>query len=116
MRHHNSNRKFGRVTKVRKGLMRSLAVALVEKGKIKTTEPKAKELRPYVEKLVTAGKKNTLASRRAIIEKIGGAKSAKIILETLSPKYMDRKGGYTRITKLGKRLKDASPMAYIEFI
>ena len=116
MRHHNANRKFGRVTKVRKGLMRSLAVALVEKGKIKTTEAKAKELRPYVEKMVTAGKKNTLAARRNIIEKVGSEKVAKLVIENLSPKYMEVKGGYTRITKLGRRLKDASPMAYIEFI
>ena len=116
MRHHNANRKFGRVTKVRKGLMRSLAVALIEKGKIKTTEAKAKELRPYVEKVVTSGKKNTIASRRNIIEKVGSEKCAKQIVEVIAPKYADVKGGYTRIIKLGRRLKDASPMAYIEFV
>lgn len=116
MRHHNTNRKFGRVRKVRKGLMRSLVVALVEKGKIKTTEPKAKSLRPIVEKLVTRGKKNTLAARRVIIDQTGSAAVAKNIVEKISPKYMDRKGGYTRIVKLGRRLKDASPMAYIEFV
>ena len=116
MRHHNANRKFGRVTKVRKGLMRSLAVALVEKGKIKTTMAKAKELRPYVEKIVTAGKKNTIAARRNIIEKVGSEKAAKHVVDVLAPKYLEVKGGYTRITKLGRRLKDASPMAYIEFV
>ena len=116
MRHHNANRKFGRVTKVRTGLMRSLAVALVEKGKIKTTEAKAKELRPYVEKIVTSGKKNTLASRRNIVSKVGSESVAKQVIEVLAPKYADVKGGYTRIIKLGRRLKDASPMAYIEFV
>ena len=116
MRHHNANRKFGRVKKVRVGLMRSLAVALVEKGKIKTTEAKAKELRPYVEKLVTHGKKNTLAARRVIISKVGSAKVAKKLIEEVGPKYAEKKGGYLRIIKLGQRLKDASPMAYIEFV
>ncbi|MEI6479944.1 MAG: 50S ribosomal protein L17 [bacterium] len=116
MRHHNANRKFGRVTKVRTALMRSLAVALVEKGKIKTTEAKAKELRPYVEKIVTSGKKNTLASRRNIIDKVGSETVAKHIVDVIAPKYLDVKGGYTRIIKLGRRLKDASPMAYIEFV
>lgn len=96
--------------------MRSLVVAIVEKNKIKTTEPKAKELRPLIEKLVTAGKKNTLASRRSLIEKTGSAKVAREIIEKISPKYIDRKGGYTRIIKLGRRIKDASPMAYIEFV
>ena len=116
MRHHNTNRKFGRVRKVRQGLMRSLIVAIVEKGKIKTTEAKAKELRPAIEKLVTIGKKNTIAARRLLIEKTGSATVAKKIVEEIAPRYADRKGGYTRIIRLGRRLKDASLMAYIEFV
>ncbi len=115
MNHHKSNRKFGRVKKVRNGLMKSLALALVMEEKIKTTEPKAKELRPYVEKLVTQGLKGTLAGKRAIIAKIGVKGSDKVMKE-LSPRYTTRKGGYTRITKLPQRLSDGSPMAVIEFV
>jgi large subunit ribosomal protein L17 len=96
--------------------MRSLVVAVVEKGKIKTTEAKAKELRPAIEKLITIGKTNTATTRRLIITKTGSEFVAKKIVEEISPKYAERNGGYTRITKLGRRLKDASPMAYIEFV
>ena len=115
MRHHNSNRKFGRKTNQRKALLRSLAYSLVVKGKIKTTEAKAKELRPFVEKLVTFGKKGTLASRRELDTRVGKI-AGKKIATTLSPKYKETKGGYTRITKLVRRSSDGSTMAIIEFI
>ncbi|MDO8590120.1 MAG: 50S ribosomal protein L17 [bacterium] len=115
MRHHNANRKFGRERNQRVALMRSLAYSLVLKGKIKTTEPKAKSLRPYMEKLVTLGKKQTLASRRVLESRIG-VEAAKKIAGTLSATYKDRAGGYTRITKMGPRATDASPMAIIEFV
>jgi large subunit ribosomal protein L17 len=115
MRHHNSNRKFGRKAGPRKALLRSLAYSLVVKGKIKTTEAKAKELRPFVEKLVTFGKKATLASRRELDTRVGRIAGKKIAL-TLSPKYKETKGGYTRITKLIRRKSDGAPMAVIEFI
>lgn len=95
--------------------MKSLALALVMEEKIKTTEPKAKSLRPYVEKLVTQGLKGTLAGRRAVIAKIG-AEGAEKVVKTISPRYTTRKGGYTRITKLPQRLSDGSPMAVIEFV
>jgi len=115
MRHHNANRKFGRERNQRTALMRSLAYSLALKGKIKTTEPKAKELRPYIEKLVTLGKKQTLASRRALESRIG-PRAAKKIAGELALTYKERLGGYTRITKLGPRVADASPMAIIEFV
>ncbi len=115
MRHHNANRKFGRVTKVRKALVNSLARSLVLHEKIETTEPKAKELRPFIEKLITKGKAQTVEARRAITTKIG-REATKILVDTLSPKYNDRKGGYTRITKMKRRLSDGSPMAVIEFV
>ena len=115
MRHHNANRKFGREKNQRVALLRSLAYSLVLKGKIKTTEPKAKELRPYVEKLITLGKKQTLASRR-LLERRGGAGAAKKIAGTLSTTYKERAGGYTRITKLTQRVSDGSKMAVIEFV
>ena len=108
-------RKFGRVRKVRKAFMRSLAVSLVESGKIKTTEPRAKELRPYIEKMVTKAKKNDLANRKRIIAKIG-VKPTRKLFDEIGPKYKTREGGYTRITKLPARKSDASKMAIIEFV
>ena len=116
MRHHNVKRKFGRVRRVRTALMKSLARSLVIAEKIKTTEAKAKELRPYVEKLVTLGKVNTPAHRRILASRLGEDSEAKKIVELLSPRYKDRKGGYTRIVKLGRRTSDGSPMAHIEFV
>lgn len=95
--------------------MRSLIVSLVRDGKIKTTEQKAKALRPMVEKLVTNGKKQTLAARRTIANQIGDQSAGKI-LKTISPKYADRSGGYTRITKLVRRASDGAQQAVIEFV
>jgi large subunit ribosomal protein L17 len=115
MRHHKQNRKLGRVRKVRKALMNSLARSLVLHEKMETTEPKAKELRPFVEKIITKGKKQDVATRRAISATIG-PKAAKILVDTISKKYADRKGGFTRITKSKKRLSDGSRMAIIEFV
>lgn len=115
MRHGNVNRKFGRKTNQRKALLKSLGYSLVIKGKIKTTEAKAKEVRPFVEKLVTLGKKNTIASRRELEARIGKT-AAKKIATNLSPEYKERKGGYTRITKMVRRSSDGAPMAVIEFV
>jgi len=114
MRHHNKNKKFGRTRDQRKALMKSLASALVERGKIKTTEAKAKELRPYIEKLVTRAIKGDLASRRLLISKIG--LQTKKLVDDIAPKYKDRNGGYTRVIKLTPRASDASKMAVIEFV
>jgi large subunit ribosomal protein L17 len=115
MRHHNANRKFSRIRKVRRALINSLARSLVLHQKIETTEPKAKELRPFVEKLVTSSKTGTLSARRVIGAKIGN-NAAKILMDTLSKKYEKRSGGYTRITKSKRRLSDGSKMAIIEFV
>lgn len=115
MRHHNQNRKLSRVRKVRKALLNSLARSLVLHEKIETTEPKAKELRPFIEKLVTKGKTPTVAVRRAISTKIGPG-ATKILVDTLSKKYEDKKGGYTRIIKTKRRISDGSKMAIIEFV
>ena len=115
MIHHKKKRKFGRVTKVRNALVKSLARSLVVHGKIQTTEAKAKEIRPYVEKMITAGRTGTVAARRLLITKVG-TDGAKKIIADLSPKYADRKGGYTRITKLPRRLSDGATQAVIEFV
>lgn len=116
MRHHSVTRKFGREKDQRNALMRSLARNLINKTKIKTTLAKAKELRPYVEKLVTKAKTGTLASRRVLISKIDGEKEVKVLVDNLAKKYKDRNGGYTRIIKLAPRTLDAAPMAMIEFV
>lgn len=116
MRHHSTKRKFGREKDQRNALMRSLARNLVNENRITTTLPKAKELRPYVEKLVTKALVGTLASRRTIISKLGGEEETKLLVDTIAPKYKDRKGGYTRIIKLNRRKLDAAPMAMIEFV
>jgi len=117
MRHGNNKRKFGRVRKVRRALMNSLVSNLIVREKIKTTLPKAKELRPMIEKLVTRAKADTLAGRRLIIGKLGGrARDVKKLFEVIAPKYKDVKGGYTRILKLGTRKADGAPMAIIEFV
>ncbi len=115
MNHHKTKRKFGRVQKVRNALMKSLALSLVVNGKIKTTDAKARELRPYAEKMVTQGRLGTVAARRLLAAKIGVSGAEKLVKE-IAPKYMDRKGGYTRITKLPARLSDGSLMAVIEFV
>jgi large subunit ribosomal protein L17 len=115
MRHSKAHRKFNRVRKVRSGLLKSLAVSLIKEGKIKTTEAKAKEIRPYVEKMVTIGKKGTIASKKDLVSQVGSAGAMKLVKE-ISPKYADRKGGYLRITKLPRRLSDGSLMAVVEFV
>lgn len=115
MRHHNQNRKLSRVRKVRRALINSLARSLVLHQKIKTTEPKAKELRPFIEKLITKSKDRTVANRRVLVAKIGGG-ATKMLMDTIAKKYNDRKGGYTRITKSGNRASDGSKMAIIEFV
>src|SRR5256885_1592231 len=95
MNHHKAGRKFGRVKKVRDAMMKSLALSLVSKGKIKTTDAKARELRPFVEKMITAGRLNTMAARRDLVAKIGVI-GAERIVKDVSPKYAGRSGGYTR--------------------
>ena len=119
MRHHNTIRKFGRVKNQREALLRSLARALILEGKITTTEAKAKELRPFIEKLVTRAKNATLVSRRLLISRLGGGgekEPVKILIDTIAQKYKTRFGGYTRIIKIAPRKSDGSKMAVIEFV
>lgn len=104
MRHHNQNRTFGRPRNQRTALLRGLALSLLEHESIKTTEAKAKELRPYVEKLITKGKNDTVASRRLVLSSLGEPKATvlKKLFGDFAKRYADRKGGYTRIIKLGE--------------
>jgi len=118
MRHHNTNRKFGRKRDQRRALMRSLTISLIRDEKIETTEAKAKELRKYVEKLITKAKKGDLAAERLIVSKLGsgGAYVVDKVLD-FGKKYQDRPGGYTRIIKKGNRIgSDGAAMAIIEFV
>ncbi len=115
MRHSNHNRKLGRERGQRKALLKSLARSLVLKGRIQTTEAKAKEIRPMVEKLVTRGKVETLANRRMLISQLGDEATAKKLIKTAS-NYASRSGGYLRIVKLVPRKGDAAKMALIEFV
>lgn len=116
MRHHNTNRKFGRETNQRLALLRSLAESLITHGQIETTEAKAKELRPYVEKLITTARVSTLANRRRLISRLGTAARVKKLMAEVAPKYVDRKGGYTRIVKLPRQKSDSSRRALIQFV
>jgi len=117
MRHHNNVRKFGRNKNQRTALLKGLALALIAHGRIETTEAKAKELRPMMEKLITKAKTDTLSSRRLIIARLYGLSSeANKLIKDIAPKYQSRNGGYTRITKLPRRAGDASKMAVIEFV
>lgn len=116
MRHHDNIRKFGLETGQRTALLKSLALALITRKKITTTEAKAKELRPFVEKLVTRAKIKTLASRRLLVSRLGDVYGVKELVGMVAPKYEKRAGGYTRIVKLPRRLSDGSAMAVIEFV
>lgn len=117
MKHHKSGRTLGRRKGQRTALLRSLARSLVLHEGIVTTVAKAKELRPFVERLVTTSKKNTVNSQRIVAERLGGAPSAvKKLHATIAPRYNERNGGYTRIIKLGKIGKQATESARIEFV
>ncbi len=117
MKHNKKGRKFGRVRKVRVALLRSLARALFLHGKIETTVAKAKELRPFAEKLITKAKKNTVASRRLIEARMGNDKEiSKKLHDEIAPKYKERAGGYTRIVKLGEKADKTADKAVIELI
>ncbi len=102
---------------VRNALLKSLALSLIIHGRIQTTEAKAKELRPFIEKLVTRAKVGDLASRRVIISRLmNRAPETKILIEEIAPKFKDVQGGYTRILKLPARKSDGALMALIEFV
>lgn len=116
MNHHRNIRKFGRERNQRNALMKSLALSLVLNNKIKTTEAKAKELRPFIEKLVTKSKTGTLAARRLVSARLGENEGVAVLMKEIGPKYKGRNGGYTRVIKLPSRQSDGAKMAIIEFV
>jgi large subunit ribosomal protein L17 len=116
MRHRVAGRKLGRTTEHRIALLRNLSTALFDKEKITTTLAKAKELRPFAEKLVTLSKKETLHARRQVLRHIHNRAVVAKLFDTLSARYAQRPGGYTRIFKLGPRRGDHAEMAIIELV
>ncbi len=115
MRHLKKSRKFHRESGQRKALMKSLATALISHKRIVTTNAKAKELRPAIEKMVSKARVKTIHAVRLARKTLAGETTRKLFDE-IAPKYKERKGGYTRITKLGQRKSDGSQMAQIEFV
>ncbi len=116
MRHGMSGRKLNRTSSHRKAMFANMAAALIKHEQITTTLPKAKELRPFVEKLVTLGKKGNLAARRQAISIVRDETQVGKLFETLAPRYKARSGGYIRVLKAGFRYGDNAPMAIIEFV
>jgi large subunit ribosomal protein L17 len=116
MRHRMSGRKLNRTSSHRKAMFGNMACALIKHEQITTTLPKAKDLRPVVEKLITLGKRGDLHARRQAIRVLGDEKIADKLFTTLAERYAKRAGGYTRVLKAGFRYGDSAPMALIEFV
>ena len=116
MRHGNANRKLNRTSSHRKAMFANMSAALIKHEQIVTTLPKAKELRPIVEKLITLGKRGDLHARRQAIAQMKDETQVKKLFDVLGPRYKDRNGGYIRILKAGFRFGDNAPQAVIEFV
>ena len=116
MRHRIANRKLNRTSEHRKALLKNMLNSLIKYEQIKTTLPKAKFLKPQADKIITLGKKETLQTTKMLVSQLQDIKSANKVKKTLSKRYIDRKGGYTRIIKAGFRYGDNAPMAIIEFV
>lgn len=116
MRHRNKTKTLGRVASARKALLRDLATAVVVYDKIKTTEAKAKAVKPVVEKLITKAKRGDLAARRALLSFFTTEQPVNKLMDVIGPRYADRNGGYTRIVKLGQRQGDGARVVNLELV
>jgi large subunit ribosomal protein L17 len=116
VRHQKSGRKFNRDTDHRKALMRNLCTSLLESGRITTTEARAKELRRWVERLITTAKAQDIAARRAVAAEVTKPEVAEKLFANLVPRLTERPGGYTRIIRKGPRVGDSAPMVIIELV
>ena len=116
MRHRVGGRKLGRTSSHRQAMFRNMAAALIKHEQITTTLPKAKELRPYVEKLITLAKKGGLSTRRLAHARLLDDAQLQKLFDVLAPRYADRNGGYTRVIKAGIRASDAAPIGIIELV
>ncbi len=116
MRHRHGYRKLGRTSSHRAALLKNLSISLIEHGKIETTVEKAKELRSYVEKLITAAGKGDSNAHKAVFAALQSKEATKTLVNEIAPKYVDRPGGYTRIIRTRIRRGDATTMAFIELV
>jgi ribosomal protein L17 len=116
MRHKVAHRKLGRTTEHRMAMLKNMSASLIKHEQITTTLPKAKELRPYVEKLVTLAKKGGLSNRRLADARLQDDAQLKKLFDVLAVRYADRPGGYVRVLKAGFRASDQAPMAVVEFV
>jgi large subunit ribosomal protein L17 len=116
MRHRHGYRKLGRTSAHRAALLKNMSIALIENGKIETTLPKAKELRSYVEKLITTARKGDANAHRAVFASLQCKEAVKKLMNEVAPEYKERNGGYTRIIKTRTRRGDAAPMAFVELV
>ncbi|MBU0720984.1 50S ribosomal protein L17 [bacterium] len=116
MRHRHGYRKLGRTSSHRAALLKNLSISLIEHGKIETTVEKAKELRSYVEKLITIAGKNDSNAHKAVFAALQSKEATKKLVNEIAPKYVDRAGGYTRINRTRIRRGDATTMAFIELV
>jgi large subunit ribosomal protein L17 len=116
MRHHRAGKKLGRDASHRKALYANLAGSLIEHGRIRTTEAKAKAVRPFAEQMITLGKRGDLAARRQALAELRSQDVVHQLFAEVAPRFAERPGGYTRIVKLGPRHGDAAEMAYLELV
>jgi ribosomal protein L17 len=116
MRHGNAHRKLGRTTSHRLAMFRNMSASLIKHEQITTTLPKAREIRPYMEKLITLAKHGGLSNRRLAHARLGDDAQLIKLFDTLAARYADRQGGYVRIVKAGIRRSDATPMAIVELV
>lgn len=116
MRHRNTGRKLNRTSSHRKAMFSNMCTSLIEHELIKTTLPKAKELRRYIEPLITVGKSDSVASRRYVFDKLRSKSAVGKLFTTLGPRYVERPGGYVRVLKCGFREGDNAPMAIVELV
>ena len=116
MRHHRAGKKLGRDASHRKALYANLAGSLIEHGRIKTTEAKAKAVKPFAEQMITLGKRGDLHARRLALAELRSQDVVHVLFAEVAPRFVDRPGGYTRIVKLGPRQGDAADMVYLELV
>src|SRR6184192_4595462 len=116
MRHRRAGKKLGRDSAHRRALYANLAGSLIEHGRIKTTEAKAKAVKPFAEQMITLGKRGNLAARRQAIAELRSQDVVHVLFADVAPRFVDRPGGYTRIVKLGPRQGDAAEMVYLELV
>jgi large subunit ribosomal protein L17 len=116
VRHHRAGKKLGRDSAHRRALYANLACSLIEHGRIRTTEAKAKAVKPFAEQMITLGKRGDLSARRQAISELRSQDAVRKLFDDVAPRFAERPGGYSRIVKLGQRQGDAADMVYLELV